>query len=86
MSDNKYKVNIDYLLYNGTYFFTYNVKTIEPGQFSDPKMFHINNFQVCTSVAMEVQLQSWNFKPKEVNKVTCGYSFKPLNLYYIENI
>ncbi len=58
ISNNKYKANVDSLLCNATYYFTYNVKMIEPGQFSDPRMFHVNNFQVCISVAMEVQLQS----------------------------
>ncbi len=53
--DNECKANVDSLLYDGTYPFTYDVKTTELGQFPDPGMFHVDNFQVCTSVvAMEV--------------------------------
>ena len=86
MPDNECKDNVDSLLCDGTYFFTYNVKTTEPGQFSDPEMFHINNFQVYISVAIEMRVQSWNFKPKKANKVTRGYSFKLVSFYYIENV
>ena len=71
--DDECKANIDSLFYNKTYSFTYDVKTTEFEQFLNPGMFHIDNFQVCTSVAMEMQLQSWNFKPKRANKVICGY-------------
>lgn len=84
--DNKCKASVYSLLYNGTYSFTYDVKTTEPKQFLDAGIFQLDNFQVCTSVVMEVRLQSWNFKPKGVNKVTCGYFFKPVSLYRIENI
>lgn len=55
-------------------------------QFPDPRMFCINNFQVYTSIAGEMQLQSWNFKPKKENEVTCGYSFKLNSLYHIKDI
>ncbi len=54
MSDDKCKANINSLLYNETYFFTYDVKMTEPGQFPDLKMFYIDNFQVCISFAMEI--------------------------------
>ncbi len=86
MLDNECKANDNSLLCDGTYHFMYDVKITEPGQFPDPKIFHINNFQVCTSVAVEMRLQSWNFKPKGVNKVTRGYSFKPVGLYRMEDI
>lgn len=33
-----------------------------------------------------MQLQAENFKPKEANKVTCDYFFKPISFYYIKNI
>ncbi len=84
--DDECKANVDSLLCDGTYPFTYDVKTTEPRQFPDPGMFHVDNFQVCTSVAVEVQVQSWNFKPKGANKVTRGYSFKPVGLYHIEDV
>ncbi len=52
--DDKSKANIDFLLCDGTYPFTYNIKTTEPEQFPDSEIFHVNNFQVCISVAVEV--------------------------------
>ncbi len=86
MLNNKCKANVDSLFYNETYLFTYDVKTTEPREFPDPEMFHNDNFQVCTSVAVEVRVQSWNFKPKGANEVTCGFSFKPVGLYCIEDV
>ena len=56
--DDKCKVNVNSLLCNRTYSFTYDMKTTKPEQFSDPEIFHVDNFQVCTSIAVEVQLQS----------------------------
>ena len=56
MLDNKYKVNIDFLFCNKTYPFIYHMKTTKLGQFPDLSIFFINNFQVCTIVAIEVQL------------------------------
>ncbi len=56
MPDNECKANVDFLLCDSTYPFTYDVKTTELGQFLDPKMFHVNNFQVCTSIAVEVRV------------------------------
>ena len=64
----------------------YNMKTIEPGQFPDLEKFYIDNFQVCISVAIEVQLLSLNFKLKGANKVIFRYFFKPVSLYCIKNI
>ncbi len=59
MPDNEYKeANVDSLLCDGIYPFTYDVKTTEPRQFPDSGMFYVNNFQVCTSVAIEVRVQS----------------------------
>lgn len=86
MLDNKCKVNNNFLLCNGTYFFIYNVKTTEPRHVPDPKIFHVDNFQIFTNVAIKVQLQVQNFKPKEANEVTCGYFFKLVSFYYIGNI
>ncbi len=42
--DDEYKANVDSLLCDGTYLFTYDVKTTEPEQFPDPGIFHVNNF------------------------------------------
>lgn len=86
MSNDKCKANVNFLLYNRIYCFMYNIKTTEPELFSDLGMFYIDNFQVCISIAMEVRLQAWNFKPKGVNKVICDYFFKPVRLYYIADI
>ncbi len=86
MPEDECKANVDSLLCNGTYPFTYDVKTTEPGQFPTPGIFYVDNFQVCTSVAVEMRVQSWNFKPKGANEVTCGYSFKPVGLYRIEDV
>ncbi len=86
MSDEEYKVNVDSLLCNGTSFFTYDVKTTEPGQFPDPGIFYVNNFQVSTNVAMEGRVQSWNFKPKGANEVTHKYLVKPVGLYHIKEV
>lgn len=57
MPNNKCKAIIDFLLYNGTYFFTYDMKTTKLREFSDLKIFYVKNFQVCTNVAVELQLQ-----------------------------
>lgn len=84
--NNKCKANINSLFYNRTYSFMYDVKTTKLGQFLDPKIFYVNNFQISTSVAIEVQFQSLNFKPKGANKVICGYFFIPTGLYCIKNI
>ncbi len=84
--DDECKANVDSLLCDGTYPFMYDMKITKSGKFPDPGMFYVNNFQVCTSVAMEVQVQSWSFKPKEANEVTRGYSFKPVGLYRIKDV
>lgn len=86
MSDDKCKANVDFLLHDGIYSFMYNIKTTELGQFPDLKIFHIDNFQVCTNIAIDMRLQSWNFNPKETNKVIRGYFFKPISLYRIKDI
>ena len=54
--DNKCKSNINFLLCDKTYLFMHDVKIIEPKQFPDLEIFHIDNFQICTSIAVEVQL------------------------------
>ncbi len=84
--DNKCKANVDFLLCNKIYFFMYDVKTNEPGQFPDPGMFHVDDFQVCTSITVEMRLQSWNFKLKGANKVTRRYVFKSVGLYCMKDI
>ncbi len=86
MPDDECKTRVKSLLCDGTYPFTYDVKTTKPGEFPDPGVFHVDNVQVGTSVAMEMRLQSWNFKPKGATEVTHGYSFKPVGLYRIQDI
>ncbi len=86
MPDDECKTRVKGLLCDGTYPFTCDVKTTKPGKFPDPGVFHIDNFQVDTSVAVEVRLQSWNFKPKGATEVMRGYSFKPVGLYQIQDI
>ncbi len=54
--DNMCKANVDSLLYYGIYPFIYDVKTTELGQFPDPEIFYVNNFQVYTSVTIELRL------------------------------
>ncbi len=44
MSDNRCNTNVDSLLCDGTYLFTYDVKTTEPRQFPDPGMFYVDTF------------------------------------------
>lgn len=83
MSDNECKGNVKSLLYNGTYLFTYNVNLTELDKFLDPEAFHITNFQVGTSVAIEVQLQAWNINSKGSIEYTPSYSFKLVGLYHI---
>ncbi len=56
--DDEYKANVDSLFYDMTYLFTYNVKTTELEEFLDPQIIYIDNYQVCTSVAIEMQVQS----------------------------
>lgn len=71
ISNKKCKPNIDFLLCDETYSFTYDVKTTKPGQFPDLRIFYINNFQVCINIVIEMQVQSWNFMSKGANKITC---------------
>ncbi len=80
------KTWVEGLLCDGTYPFMYDVKTTKPDEFPDPGVFHVDNFHVGTSVAVEVQLQSWNFKPKGATEVTRGYFFKLVGLYRIQDI
>lgn len=54
--DKKCKANVNFLLCDKIYPFIYDVKTTESGQFPEPIMFYIDNFQVCTSITMEMQL------------------------------
>lgn len=86
MTDNECKAYVNSLLCNRTYSFMYDIKTTELRQFLDPKMTYINNFQICTNIAIEIKLQSGNFKPKEASKVSHRYFFKRVGLYCIENI
>lgn len=58
MPNDKYKTRVEGLLCDKTYFFMYDVKTTKPSKFSNPEIFHVDNFQISTSVTMEVQLQS----------------------------
>lgn len=81
--DNVCKIRVEDLLCDGTYHFTYDVKIMKLGEFFDPEIFHIDNFQISTSVVIKMQLQSWNFKPKGATEVMRGYSYKPIGLYQI---
>lgn len=59
MPDDECKTRVEGLLYDGTYPFTYDVKiTLKSGEFPDPGIFHVDNFQVGTSIAVEVRLQA----------------------------
>ena len=44
MLDDKCKIIIDSLLCNATYSFKYNVKTTEPEEFPDQRIFYVDNF------------------------------------------
>lgn len=48
------KAKVIFLLNNSIFLFTYNVKTIILGQFSDSKLLYANNFQAKTSVIIEI--------------------------------
>ncbi len=54
MPNKKCKTRVKDLLCNGTYPFMYDVKTTKPGKFPDPEIFYVDNFQIGTSVAIEV--------------------------------
>lgn len=56
ISDNKYKTQVKGLLCNGTYPFIYDVKTTKLDKFPDPKVFYLKNFQIGTSVIIEMHL------------------------------
>lgn len=86
MPNNKYKTRVEGLLRKRTYPFKYDMKTTKPGEFSHPRIFHVDNFLIGTSIVIEVRLQFWNFKPKRVTKVIRDYSFKPISLYQIQDI
>lgn len=87
MPDDECKTRVEGLLYDGTYPFMHDVKiTLKSGEFPDPGIFHVDNFQVGTSVAVEVRLQAWNFRPKGATKVTYDYSLKLVGLYQIQDI
>lgn len=57
MPDNECKITVEDLLYNKTYSFMYDVKTTKLGKFPDPGIFYIENFQIGTSVTIEMQQQ-----------------------------
>lgn len=67
MPDDECKIKVESLLCDRIYRFIYDMKTIKPGKFPNPRVFHIQNFQVGTSIAVEVQLQAQNFKPQRGN-------------------
>lgn len=58
MPNNKCKINVNFLLCNKTYLFTYNIKITELRQFPDSEIFYVDNFQVFISITIEVQLQA----------------------------
>ncbi len=64
MPDNKCKTRVKSLFCDGTYLFKYNMKTTKQGKFPDSGIFYDDSFQICISITVEVQLQSWNFKLK----------------------
>lgn len=57
--DNKYWVNVNFLLCNETCSFIYNMKTTEPRQFPDLEIFHIDNFWFSL-----VLLWKCNYRPR----------------------
>lgn len=62
MLGSKCKTKIIYLFNDKTYLFMYDMREIIPGQFSNLGNFSIKNFQVRTSIAVEVEINFQNFK------------------------
>lgn len=54
MPEDESKVKVVFLLNNGIFSFTYNIKTTIPGQFPNPRLFYNDNFQADTSMAVEI--------------------------------
>lgn len=54
MPNNKYKVNVKYLVYNKRYFFMYNIQVTELDQLINLRIFYIHNFEVTTSIAIKL--------------------------------
>lgn len=73
MTKDESKVKMVFFLNDGTFPFMYDVNTTIPSQFPDPGLFYVNNFQTNTSVAVEIQIYSRNFKSKKLDKYTRGY-------------
>lgn len=86
MSKDESKVKMVFFLNDSTFLFTYNMKTTISSQFPNPRLFYINNFQADISMAIEIQIYFQNFKPKNLDKYTCEYLFKLVNIQKIQNV
>ena len=86
MPEGKSQAKVVSLLNNDTFTFMYDIRITTPGPFSDPRLFHPDNFEADTSVAVEVQIYAQNFKPKRSNEYTCRYPFKLIEIYKIQDI
>ncbi|MCJ1348901.1 hypothetical protein MMC31_007134 [Peltigera leucophlebia] len=65
--------------------FMYDVRTTDPGKFSDPGLCDVSNFWPETKVAVELQIHSRNFKTKGQER-NLGYSFKLIRLYKLQDV
>lgn len=83
MANGKSKAKVVSFFNIDTFSFIYDVRTTIPGQFSNRKLFYVDNFQANTSVVMEVQISSRNLKSKRFDEFTHGYSFKLVRIYKI---
>ena len=58
MPEGESKAKVVFFLNDDTFPFMYNMNITTPGPFSDPELFHLNNFKANTSVAVKVQIHS----------------------------
>lgn len=70
---------------NSIFFFIYDIRTIDPGKFSNPGICNRNNFWPKTKITAELQIYLYNFKTKKQMK-NLEYFFKPIKLYKLQDI
>lgn len=64
MPDDDSKAKVLSVYVDNTFLFIYDVRTTNPGEFSDPGLCNVAKYRPETKVAVELQVHSRNFKAK----------------------
>lgn len=70
---------------DSSFFFIYDVKTINSGNFPNSNVYDKNIFRPKTTVAIELQIYFCNFKIKKQER-NLRYFFKLIELYKLQNV